>query len=114
MLESLAAVPSGAPAPRSLTVAWGGRTREDLYWDPTGVLDPARYLPVLSRADSGWERSRGHVQDAVLGQARDWSRTVVYACGSDRMIHSARDRLVQAGLSATHFHSDAFVCSSPD
>jgi CDP-4-dehydro-6-deoxyglucose reductase, E3 len=36
----------------------------------------------------------------------------VYACGSDAMIRTARERLLASGLPARQFHSDAFVASS--
>jgi CDP-4-dehydro-6-deoxyglucose reductase len=37
----------------------------------------------------------------------------VYACGSDAMINSAKAKLLQAGLPAKRFYSDAFVSSGP-
>ena len=40
------------------------------------------------------------------------ANAAVYACGSDAMIHGARDALLGAGLPERRFHSDAFVCSA--
>ena len=100
------------PPPRSVSVFWGGRVRDDLYWDSQDVGLDHRFIPVLSKADAGWDGARGHVQQVLLGEAREWDRTVVYACGSDAMIHDARKQLVEAGLSERRFHSDAFVCSA--
>jgi len=111
MLEGLAQRPDVQP--RSVAVYWGGRTQNDLYWDASKPQPVERFVPVLSRADASWAGSRGHVQDVFLAQPREWARTVVYACGSDLMIHSARQQLSDAGLSARHFYSDAFVCSAP-
>ena len=112
MLEALSSRQPSDAAPRSVTVAWGGRHRCDLYWDPQVLLRDGAYIPVLSRPDPTWDRDQGHVQDAILRQKRDWERTMVYACGSIQMIESAREHLVQAGLSSRNFHSDAFVCSA--
>ena len=111
MLEALASQGADEPAPRSVTVYWGGRHRRDIYCDlPTPGL-PFRFVPVLSRElDAGG--AHGHVQDVALSERSDLADTVVFACGSDAMIHDARNAFVTAGLDPRRFHSDAFVCSA--
>jgi CDP-4-dehydro-6-deoxyglucose reductase len=109
ILEGLAARDQ---QPRSIAVYWGGRVPDDLYWNAREPDVSHQFVPVLSRAADGWDGARGHVQDVFLAQPREWSRTAVYACGSDLMIHSARRQLLEAGLSERRFHSDAFVCSA--
>lgn len=113
ILEGLSGLDAEAQ-PRSVTVYWGGRHREDLYWQPHEFLDLRRFrfVPVLSRADSDWIGERGHVQDVMLRDSADLADTLVYACGSDDMIHGAQAKLHAAGLPEQHFHSDAFVCSA--
>ena len=101
--------PHGA---RSVAVFWGGRVESDLYWDASDCGIAHDYVPVLSRAGPSWQGYRGHVQQAALAQPRDWSRTAVYACGSEAMIQSSRQLLTEAGLPTRRFQSDAFVCSS--
>jgi len=96
--------------PRSISVFWGGRTEADLYWHHVDA--ECRFVPVLSRGDSAWSGARGHVQEAFLSTKPDLGNSVVYACGSDEMIHRARSALLAAGLPETRFHSDAFVCSA--
>jgi CDP-4-dehydro-6-deoxyglucose reductase len=111
MLESLA----GAPVyrhPRSITVLWGGRFSQDLYFELGNIPVVYAYIPVLSRAEPDWKGARGYVQQVLLEAHPDLSNAAVYACGSDAMIHSARDMLVKNGLSINRFYSDAFVCSS--
>ena len=98
--------------PRSVSVYWGGRAPEDMYWRPESPASTFRFEQVLSRAGPDWQGARGHVQDAFVADMPDLQRTVVYACGSDTMIHSARSRLLELGLSDNAFHSDAFVCSA--
>ena len=111
MLETLVTLaPSSSPA--SVTVLWGGRVPGDLYLDIGRMPAIHRYIPVLSRADDTWEGARGHVQDVLLGERPDLGNAVVYACGSDAMIHDARQALGRAGLTERQFHSDAFVCSA--
>lgn len=98
--------------PKSVTVLWGGRTPEDLYFDFGGLVQVGQFIPVLSRAGQEWVGSRGYVQDVLLSKWPDLSNAAVYACGSIAMITSAKNALVQAGLSSRHFFSDAFVCSA--
>ena len=113
ILESIRDLPP-EQLPASVTVLWGGRVPDDLYIDIAAFGDGHLYVPVLSRADESWTGSRGHVQDVLLSLKHDLANAVVYACGSDAMIHSAQDRLVRAGLPANRFYSDAFVCSAPN
>lgn len=98
--------------PRSVSVFWGGRVRDDLYFDVKNMGSNYQFFPVLSRADDEWIGARGHVQQALLAQRHEWDRAMVYACGSDAMIRGARQQLIDAGLSERRFYSDAFVCSA--
>ncbi|TXG96207.1 MAG: 2Fe-2S iron-sulfur cluster binding domain-containing protein [Rhodocyclaceae bacterium] len=111
MLESLADAPADA-RPRSVKVLWGGRVPSDLYLELQAITGVHDAIAVLSRADSDWGGARGYVQDVLLGLQPDLAHAAVYACGSDAMIRSARDALVQAGLPRQRFYSDAFVCSA--
>lgn len=113
MLEGLAAEPL-VSLPRSISVYWGGRVSQDLYWNPERVGLALRYIPVLSRGDSSWTGARGYVQQAALQSGATLEQAVVYACGSLAMIDSARAELVAAGLNGRRFYSDAFVSSSHD
>jgi CDP-4-dehydro-6-deoxyglucose reductase len=110
MIESLSTL---APdrRPKSVTVIWGGRTLVDLYFDVTELTGNHHFIPVLSRGGADWTGAKGYVQDALLEHKPDLSNTMVYACGSDAMIHSAKEVLTKAGLSAHRFYADAFVCS---
>jgi CDP-4-dehydro-6-deoxyglucose reductase len=113
MLEGLAAGPLER-LPHSISVYWGGRVSQDLYWNPEEFGLALRYVPVLSRCDSAWTGARGHVQQAVLQSGPTLDQAVVYACGSLAMIEGARAQLVAAGLNGRRFYSDAFVSSSHD
>ena len=111
MLEALSHV-EPERRPRSVAVYWGGRHEQDLYWRPSDIAVDHRFETVLSRAPDEWTGRRGHVQDVLLKDKPALEDCVVYACGSDVMIHSARARLHAAGLPSHAFHSDAFVCSA--
>jgi CDP-4-dehydro-6-deoxyglucose reductase, E3 len=97
--------------PLSATLYWGGRQQQDLYADPRQWHPSLRYVPVLSRAPDNWSGARGHVQHSLLGDKPDWAKTVIYACGSEAMIQSAKAELTEAGLPEKRFYSDAFVPS---
>lgn len=98
--------------PRSVTVLWGGRTQQDLYFDVAGIPGRFNFVPVLSRADAQWIGARGYVQQALLNVLPDLGHAAVYACGSDAMIRDAQMTLIPAGLPSSRFYSDAFVCSA--
>lgn len=110
MLESISDL-SSAHVPRSVTVLWGGRTPQDIYFDVNSISGDFSFIPVLSRADEQWSGVRGHVQQALLSVLPDLQHAAVYACGSDSMICDARATLVLAGLPANRFYFDAFVSS---
>ncbi|MCE4558036.1 FAD-binding oxidoreductase [Roseateles cellulosilyticus] len=110
ILESLPSLPADMQ-PRSVSVYWGGRHPQDLYWH-LAERPGLRFVPVLSRAGGDWAGERGHVQDVMLREHVYLADTLVYACGSDAMIHGAQAQLHAAGLPDRRFHSDAFVCSA--
>ena len=113
ILEGLSAMPADTQ-PCSVTIYWGGRRPEDLYWQPPKFpsLMTLRFVPVLSRADKNWTGERGYVQDVMLRNHLYLTDTLVYACGSEAMIQSAQAQLCAAGLPDRQFHSDAFVRSA--
>ena len=111
MLEAITVLPD-SQSPKSVTILWGGRSLTDFYYNIAAIASKHTYIPVLSRPITDATYAKGYVQDVLLGLEPNLKNAVVYACGSDTMIHSARTRLMQAGLSPKQFHSDAFVCSS--
>jgi len=116
MLEELADPTSSHAQPRSIALYWGARHPEDLYRDlviPAELKCPVERIFVLSRPPQNWSGSIGHVQDVLLAQSRSLAETLVYACGSEQMIHDARRCLLSAGLATERFRSDAFVASAP-
>lgn len=111
MLESMVHLPP-EKRPNSVTVLWGGRHSHDFYINVLDIPGEHTYIPVQSRPDENWDGAKGYVQDVFLGLAPNLKNAVVYACGSDKMIHSAKTILMDAGLPSERFYSDAFVCSA--
>lgn len=92
-------------------VYWGVPTKNDLYWMPSYPKLSIRFIPVLSQ-ELNSENAKAYVQDAVLADRIALHDAVVYACGSEVMIASARSKLIAAGLNPKDFHSDAFLSSN--
>ena len=93
---------------KKIWLLWGGRKKEDLFWQPKTTLTNFTYIPVLTREDE-WQGAKGYVQEIALQRPIHWQKAQVYACGSEVMIQSAQKLLTQQGLKEENFFSDAFV-----
>lgn len=111
MLEDLAMNPESV-ADKTIHVYWGGRNPADLYWSAEIPGLNIEFVPVLSRPGADWSGRTGYVHQILLADELDLNDAVVYACGSEQMIHDARQALVSHGLNPRYFYSDAFVSSS--
>jgi len=92
----------------------GARYESDLFWRPNelNVISNLNYIPVLSRASENWNGEKGYIQEIVLKSGIDLTNAQVYACGSNNMIESAKETLVENGLNIKNFFSDAFVATN--
>jgi CDP-4-dehydro-6-deoxyglucose reductase len=96
---------------KNIYLFFGGRTEEDLFWEPKFENLIVNYIPVLSRSTADWQGAKGYVQDVVLSNEIDLADSVFYACGSENMIKDSRELLIKNGLSDDLFYSDAFISS---
>ncbi len=110
MLDEIAANPSMIGTAQ-VSVYWGNRQPEDFYWHPPSEMRVS-FNTVLSRSNACWTGRTGYVQDAVVTDGVDLSKSVVYACGSQAMIDAARLSFHDRGLPDHHYHFDAFVSSA--
>ncbi len=111
LLEELAASGDRAALPR-IRVFWGNREAENFCWDPVVLGLDIGFHHLLSGMNADWGGKRGYVHEAAVSDGFDPEDTVVYACGSNAMIASARDMLLGLGLPPKRFFSDAFVSSN--
>lgn len=111
LLEELAADPMRAARHR-IRVFWGNREAESFCWDPVSLGIDIGFHHLLSDTQAPWHGARGYVQDAALRDGIDPDDSVVYACGSNAMIASAREAMAALGLPSRRFFSDAFVISN--
>lgn len=101
-----------------VTLYWGMRTEADLYLRDVIESWAARlyefnFVPVLSRADAGWQGRRGHIQQAVLQDHGDLSEHAVYLCGAPAMVSEATALLAARGASLDHVYADSFTFQHP-
>lgn len=96
---------------KNLYVIWGGRKKEDLYFDINSLSSKLTYMPVLSREKRN-SYFYGYVQEALINLNLNLKDSSVYACGSEVMIKDAYEHLLYNGLPHNRFYSDAFVSSN--
>lgn len=96
---------------KNIYLFFGGRTEEDLFWEPKFTNINIVFIPVLSRSKDNWTGAKGYVQDSVLSNEIDLADSVFYACGSENMIKDSRELVVSNGLLEDAFYSDAFISS---
>lgn len=90
----------------------GVRYEKDLVWEPIFDKLNINYFPILSRQGKGLTKQKEYVQNAVLNHGIDLANSQVYACGSNNMIYSAKELLINNNLNELNFFSDAFVQSN--
>jgi CDP-4-dehydro-6-deoxyglucose reductase len=99
----------------------GGKTDDEMYWTPSSSLSkhPAFHCSAcLSRQAerTGAGIEHGYVQDVLANHVQHhglpMDQTAVYACGSDRMIQSARACLTGLKHPKHLFYADAFVSTA--
>lgn len=102
----------GAVRAKKILAYWGGRSEVDFYQKLDFPSLNLMFTPVLSRIACGWTGRVGYVQNCLIEDGVDLKNAAVYACGSDVMIKSAKELLLNSGLAECRFYSDAFVSSS--
>jgi len=97
---------------KNIYLFFGGRTQEDLFWEPKFKNINVNFIPVLSRSNEDWKGEKGYIQKVLISKEIDLSDSVVYACGSEYMIRDARELVIKNGLSEDLFYSDEFISSN--
>jgi CDP-4-dehydro-6-deoxyglucose reductase len=97
---------------KNIYLFFGGRTKEDLFWQPQFKNINVHFIPVLSRTENNWTGEKGYIQDVLLTKNIDLSDSVVYACGSVNMIKDAKEIAVSNGIPEELFYSDEFISTN--
>lgn len=102
---------------RQIYIYWGGRYRKDLYstlpkeWSKE--YQNINFTSVYSKETELMNgEAKGYCQHEVLKQHQNLSGYEVYACGSDEMIHDAKNLFIENSLQSDKFHSDSFLPSN--
>lgn len=95
----------------SITVYWGNRYSEEFVWQPEFENLKIDFIQVCSKPDQNWEGEVGYVQNIAMQRQSDLEKYVIYACGSNTMIRTAKQLFTEKGLPENQFYSDAFVQS---
>ena len=103
---------SGEMKGKNIYLFFGGRTQEDLFWEPQFKNIHVNFVPVLSRSENNWKGEKGHIQEVLISKEIDLSESVVYACGSVNMIKDAKEITINSGLPQELFYSDEFISSN--
>lgn len=96
---------------QTIEVYWGNRSPDEFVWEVSFKKLKIDFHNVLSRPVDSWSGEIGYVQNVALAKRQNIDDVVVYACGSNAMIQSAKKRFLEFGLLEGNFHSDAFVQS---
>lgn len=88
---------------RSVTLFWGLRSQQDLYWqDDLAELATAHpnfsFVTTLSKPEPGWEGVSGRVTALVDARVSSVANLAVYLCGGSGMIKNVTDRINAKGL----------------
>lgn len=95
---------------KNIYVIWGAKYSKDLYLNLKSTNVKLKFVAALSQEKIN-DCFNGYVQDALLNLGLNLDNTTVYACGSETMIKSASELLIDNGLHFKRFYSDAFVSS---
>ena len=99
--------------PRPISLHWGMRYPEDLFWEEDFRMIEKQYPNfhfdlVLSQAPPGWPLCAGHVTDCLLKHYQDFSGLGVYICGSKKMIDDVITALTGKGVPTQNIHHERF------
>ncbi len=96
---------------RSLILYWGAQTTSDLYLldEPTEwaqSADNLKFVPVLSGIDPDWQGRKGFVHHAFMLDYDDITNMDIYVAGSEPMVMSVYQDLLDRGVAKENIHSD--------
>lgn len=105
---------------KPITLVYGQRTREELYYHDefqalAATLDNVTYIPVLSEEpeDSEWDGARGFVTDAAKAHFdNDFRGHKAYLCGPPAMIEACISTLMQGRLFERDIYTEKFISAA--
>jgi len=97
---------------RPITLYWGMRSAENLFWlEDFNLLSDTysnfHFYPILSQPTPEWTLSRGHVDDLLTAHQFD-PQTGFYLCGGRNMIMESKQLLIDRGILPQFIHHEHF------
>ncbi len=89
---------------KEITLYFGVKKRENIYYkDLFEQLEKDyknfKFIPVFSREDEDFKGRKGHVQDIIKKEMKNFDNLQVYICGMPRMVKEVREFFFEKGLS---------------
>jgi alkene monooxygenase reductase len=99
---------------RPVTVFFGARVREELYYldrlkRVCDLCPQAEFVPVVEDPDEAWKGETGRVTDAIARRLRSLTGYDAYLCGPPPMVEAARELVIRLGVREANVYFDAFV-----
>lgn len=96
-----------------VTVYWGVRREEDLYWQDemtelSRLYPNFRFEMILSRPSDSWQGKKGHVTEHVLSLEQNIRNCDVYLCGNQQMIADMQKALLEKGVPQIQIKRESF------
>jgi len=98
---------------RPMTLYWGLRKEEDLYYQEEFASLAAeypffKYFITLSRPSPGWQGRRGRVTEHLRQAVGSVENLEAYLCGNGEMIKEVRGLLIEKGIVRKSIHHEKF------
>lgn len=99
--------------PRSITLYWGMRHTQDLFWEEELYEMDKEYENfsfeiILSEPPENWKLSKGHVLDLLEGYQKNYQDVGFYICGSRAMVESVSSYVIDHGANKELVHHELF------
>ncbi len=96
-----------------VTLYWGLRHDEDMYWDDefralAAKYPNFRYVLTLSQPSDVWQGKRGRVTDHVTQEESNLPGSDYYLCGNKQMILDMEAQLVAAGVAKPQIFKELY------
>jgi NAD(P)H-flavin reductase len=96
-----------------ITLYWGLRREEDMYWfDEFNLLSIKypnfRFVFTLSQPKDDWKGKRGRVTDHVIQEEKNLPGTDFFLCGNQAMVLEIKAQLLASGVPSSQIHNEMF------
>jgi NAD(P)H-flavin reductase len=108
IIESFTSLPE-----TPLTLYWGLRFEEDIFWDSEFAGYAKKYQNfsftlTLSRPTRMWRGEKGRVTEYVLRKEKDLAANEYYLCGNRPIIDDIQQQLLQRGVQDNQIKTELF------